>query len=185
MLPENVTSKYVTILAIRALYCKQEEVAGKLGFLCNRVSGSLLWPNRCLPECPLHSQVDFTPDTKQSDPGVRLMICPEVSAIWQRLYSFLCCLQPRRLRNSKSVQIISMPRLRRLRRKSSTPKQFTKLLPRNGLHLVWARPQSESLRRRLLGKLFLHKTKPAYKHGEPLTPTGTEDGSDFSIYLTH
>ena len=118
------------------------------------------------------------------------MICTENSAIWHGLYSFLWSLRRQRLHNSKSAQIISMPRLRRLRLKfsnlkSSTPQRSTKLLPRNGLHLVWARPQSDSLKRRLLGKLFPPKTKPAYKAGEPLTPTGTDDGSDFSIYLTH
>ena len=144
----------------------------------------------CLPECPLHSSVDLNSDTEQLSPGVRLMICTVNSAIWHGLYSFLCSLQRRLLRNSKSVQIISMPRLRRLRLKlsnptSSTPRRSTKLLPRNGLHLVWARPKSDSLKRRVLGKLFPPKTKPAYKVGEPLTPTGTDDGSDFSIYLMH
>jgi hypothetical protein len=113
------------------------------------------------------------------------MLCSKILEVWHRLLSFLCCLQPRRLHNSKSAQIISMPRRPRLRKKSSTPKQFTKLLPRNGLHLVWASPENESLRRRLLGKLFPPKTKQPYKPGKPLTPNGTEDTYDFSIYLTH
>lgn len=114
------------------------------------------------------------------------MLCSKLLEVWHRLLSFLCCLPPQYLHSSKSARIISMPRLRMFRKKYVTQKQPIKLLPQqHGLHLVWARRESSSLRsaanlhHTLMRKI---KPKPASKW---LAATGTEDMEDSSVYLTH
>ena len=113
------------------------------------------------------------------------MICSRNSVVWRRLLSFLGYFLPRRLRNSKSARIISMPRFRMFRKKYVTQKQFTKLLPRNGLHLVWARAENTSLDSGNSLKAYLRKVKQMHQRHEWLTATGTEKKDEFSVHLKH
>jgi hypothetical protein len=106
------------------------------------------------------------------------------STVWRRLLSFLGDLLPRRLRSSKSARIISMPRFRVFRKKYLSQKP-TKLLPRNGIHLAWARAESISLNSENPLKAYLRKAKQMRQPREWLTATGTEKKDDFSAYLKH
>jgi hypothetical protein len=107
------------------------------------------------------------------------------SAVWRYVLSFLCYFQPGRWHNSKSDRIISMPRFRIFRKKPNTQRQFSKLLPRNGLYLVWARAENLSLNSESPLKAALHKAKQMYQPREWLTATGTEKKDDFSAYSKH
>jgi hypothetical protein len=104
------------------------------------------------------------------------------STVWRRLLSFLGDLLPRCLRSSKSARIISMPRFRMFRKKYLSQKQVTKLLPRNGIHLAWARAERIPLNSENPLKAYLRKAKQMHQPREWLTATGTEKKDDSSVY---
>jgi hypothetical protein len=110
------------------------------------------------------------------------------STVWRRLLSFLDHLLPRHLRSSKPARIISMPRFRMFRKKYLSQKP-TKLLPRNGIHLAWARAENVSSNGENPLRAYLRKAKRKAKQRhqprEWLTATGTEKKDDSSVYLKH
>lgn len=110
------------------------------------------------------------------------MICSRNSVVWHQLLSFRFYSQLPRLRSSKSARIISMPRVRMFRKKYVTQKQFTRLLPQNGLHLVWTRRENSSLNSENPLKAFLRKAKQLHQRREWLTATGTEKKDEFSVH---
>lgn len=113
------------------------------------------------------------------------MICSRNSVVWHQLLSFRFYFQLPRLRSSKSARIISMPRFRMFRKKYVTQKQYTKLLPRNGVHLVWARAENLPLNSKNPLKASLHKAKQMHQPREWLTATGTEKKDESLVCSKH
>jgi hypothetical protein len=70
-------------------------------------------------------------------------------------------------------------------RKKYLSQKPTKLLPRNGIHLAWARAESVSLNSEKPLKPYLRKAKQRHQPREWLTATGTEKKDDSSVYLKH
>gem|GEM_PF-4377483 len=113
------------------------------------------------------------------------MICSKTSAIWQRLLSFFCAVPLRRSHNSKSAQIILMPRLRVFRKKSSMQKRFAGRLQQSGLQLVWAQQEKSSwlkARRVELSQMFQRESEILCNPKERPAATGTDENP---ISMTH
>jgi hypothetical protein len=70
-------------------------------------------------------------------------------------------------------------------RKKYLSQKPTKLLPRNGIHLAWARAENVSSNSKNPLKAYLRKAKQRHQPREWLTATGTEKKDDSSVYLKH